>query len=191
METKTIQDMTKAELVEHFNNMLGNRMQTFIHPETDEVSDFKPVNTFASRDKGIERIERLQACMDADDSTDGDDEVTENPAPSTVKADCGATGQCKSIFEKHHELGRGPCLAKCEEVGINKSTAATQWQRFRKESGMAENEEKKPGKIKQIRAFCSENTHLERKEMCAKLIEDGFAKGTVQVQVGKWFKEQG
>ncbi|MCK5603188.1 hypothetical protein KAR91_15000 [Candidatus Pacearchaeota archaeon] len=187
---KDLKDMTKVELAEHYNNLLGNKTQAFVHPETDKVSDFKPVKTFASRDKGIERIERLQACMAADDSTDGDEEST-HTSPAVAKAGSGATTQCKSIFEEHHGLGRGACLAKCEEAGINKSTAATQWQRFRKESGMAETEEKKPGKIAQIRAFCAENSHLERKEMCAKLIEDGFAKGTVQVQVGKWFKEQG
>ena len=151
METKTIQDMTKVELAEHYNNLLGNKMQTFVHPTTDEVSDFKPVKTFASRDKGIERIERLQACMNADDSTDDEanydlmSEIDNHQEAGGIKP----TEVCKSIFEEHHELGRGVCLAKCEEAGINKSTAATQWQRFRKENDIMA-EEKKKGACAQI-----------------------------------------
>ncbi|MCK4787455.1 MAG: hypothetical protein KAV87_27100 [Desulfobacteraceae bacterium] len=181
--------LTKVQLAEHFNNLLDNKEQTFIHPTTDEVSGFRPIKTFASCPKGIERIEKLEAAMAADDSTDdGGEEVTTSGNNETAAKPDGPVAVCKSIFEKHCEAGRGVYVSECETAGINKSTAATQWQRNRKENGMAE-ETKAPGKCAQIRTYCDENKTMERKDICKNLIEQGFAKGTVQVQVGKWFKE--
>ena len=60
-----------------------------------------------------------------------------SPATKAIKANDGIIRRCRAIFELMPDLPRRELLAECVRQGAALSTAATQYQRWKKERGSA------------------------------------------------------